>query len=381
MPNAQCLDFLVKFGPAYGYFHKPCKSHYICKAEDKPAARQAFESFGLKINYSRGQRYLGSFIGSAQRKEEWLGELVGKWVNAVKTLSVVAERYPQTAYAGFMYCLHNEWQYVQHVVADTGPFFQPLEREIRMSFLPALLGIPLTEINREYRQLLTHGVKQGGLAIRNPVDTAPNIHLALLAATRHLTMSLVDTKTRFNLRVHRTCTTVAGQVARKSRLIDEQLFLDRRSRDNPSWARRDKQNCAAGAWLSVFPNQLNGTGLLADEWRDNFCLQYNHSALDMPAACDGCRAKMSVEHALSCKVGGLVHIRHDDVVDEWRHLCGTAISPSRVEREPHIFTCISQWARVAEGNTTPPPLSIPPATPPTPPPTTEEWGNASCHGF
>ncbi len=134
----------------------------------------------------------------------------------MKTLSVIAERHPQTAYAGFTFCLQNEWQYIQRVVADTGPFFQPLEREIRMSFLPALLGIPPTEIDGEYRQLLTHGVKQGGLAIRNPVDTAPNIHLALLAATRHLTMSLVDTEARFHLGPHCTCATAAGQAARKS---------------------------------------------------------------------------------------------------------------------------------------------------------------------
>ena len=328
LPNARCLDFLMKFGPAYGYFPKPGKSHYFCKAEDELAARQAFEGYGLEINYSRGQRYLGGFIRNARKKEEWLGEMVGKWVSAVMTLSVVAERYPQTAYAGFTFCLQNEWQYVQRVVADTGPFFQPMEKEIRMSFLPALLGIPPTAIDGGYRQLLTQSVKQGGLAIRNPVDTASCIHSASLAATRYLTESLMCEGTRrFDLEAHRTCATEAGQAARKSRLIDEQLFLDRRGRDNPSVARRDKRNCAAGAWLSVFPNRLNGTGLSADEWRDNVRLRYNHSPLDMPAACDGCGAKMTVEHALSCKVGGLVHIRHDDVADEWRHLCGTALSP------------------------------------------------------
>jgi hypothetical protein len=134
-----------------------------------------------------------------------------------------------------------------------------------MSFLPALLGIPPTEFDGEYRQLLTHGVKQGGLAICNPVDTAPNIHLALLAATCHLTMSRVDTETRFDLGAHRPCATAAGQAVRKSRLIDEQLFLDRRGWDNPSVGRRDKRNCATGAWLSIFPNWLNGTGLSADE--------------------------------------------------------------------------------------------------------------------
>ncbi|KAL3806424.1 hypothetical protein ACHAXA_007766, partial [Cyclostephanos tholiformis] len=334
LPNARCLDFLVKFGPTYGYFPEPGKSHYICKAEDEPAARQAFEGFGLEINYSRGQRYLGGFIGSARKKEEWLGDMVGKWVGAVKALSIVAVRYPQTAYAGFTFSLQNEWQYVQRV---------PLEKEIRTSFLPALLGIPLMAIDGDYRQLLTHGVKQGGLAIRNPVDTAQRIHSTSLVATRYLTESLVrEDAGAFDLGVHRKCAKEAGQDAREFRLINEQGFLDVRGRDNPSVARRDKWNSAAGAWLSVFPNRLNGTDLSADEWRDNVRLRYNHSPLDMPAACDGCGAKMTVEHALSCKVGGLVHIRHDDVADEWRHLCGTALSPSRVEREPPIFRCSYQ---------------------------------------
>ncbi len=221
--------------------------YYICKAEDEDVAHQAFESFGLKINYSRGQRYLGGFIGSAKKKEMWLAELVEKWVAAVQTLSIVAEWYPQTAYAGFTFCLQNKWQYVQRVVADTALFFLPLEAAIRTSFLPALLGIPLTEINGEYRQLLTHSIKLGGLAIRNPVDTAPSVHMTLIAATRHLTASLVDAQIRFDLGTHRQCAIAAGQAAQKDRLQNEQIFIDCRGWDKPSMARRDKQNCAAGA--------------------------------------------------------------------------------------------------------------------------------------
>jgi hypothetical protein len=94
MLNAWCLDFLVKFGPPYGFFPNPGKLYYVCKAEDELAACQAFESFGLEINYSRGQWYLGGFIRSAQRKKEWLGKLVSKWVSAVKALSIIAEHYP-----------------------------------------------------------------------------------------------------------------------------------------------------------------------------------------------------------------------------------------------------------------------------------------------
>jgi hypothetical protein len=90
---------------------------------------------------------------------------------------------------------------------------------------------------------------------------------------------------------------------------------------------------------------------------------------------------MTVEHALSCKTGSLVHIRHDDVADEWRHLCGTALSPGRVECEPRILSSVSQQVRVAAGDTATPGSSPPTADAPHPPAATEERGDASCHGF
>ena len=55
---------------------------------------------------------------------------------------------------------------------------------------------------------------------------------------------------------------------------------------------------------------------------------------------------MTVEHALCCKVGGLVHIRHDNVADEWCHLCGCALSFGRVEREPRIYSSVSRQKRL-----------------------------------
>ncbi len=157
------------------------------------------------------------------------------------------ECYPQTAYAGFMFCLQNEWQYIQRVVADTATFFAPLEKEIQTSFLPALLGILSTEIDGGYHQLLTHGIKQGGLVIRDLVDTAQASTLPHLQKTCHLMVSLVDSGTQFDLGAHCHCANKAGQAARKSQLSDERLFLDRHGWDNPSVARWDNRNCAAGA--------------------------------------------------------------------------------------------------------------------------------------
>ena len=81
---------------------------------------------------------------------------------------------------------------MQRVTSDTAAHFAPLEVAIRTKFLPALLGIAASDLDGEFRELLTHGVKTGGIAIRNPVDTAVHVHETSLRATSHLVTSMVD---------------------------------------------------------------------------------------------------------------------------------------------------------------------------------------------
>ena len=58
---------------------------------------------------------------------------------------------------------------------------------------------------------------------------------------------------------------------------------------------------------AVIPNRLDGTILSAEEFRDSLRLGYNFRPTDMPDSCDGCGAKLTMEHdALQCKCGGLV---------------------------------------------------------------------------
>ncbi len=42
---------------------------------------------------------------------------------------------------------------------------------------------------------------------------------------------------------------------------------------------------------------------------------------------------------MSCKKGGLVLLRHNDVAAEWHHLCAQALSPAAVSDEPLIHRC------------------------------------------
>ena len=76
----------------------------------------------------------------------------------------------------------------------------------------------MAEIDGDYSQLLTHSIKLGGLAICNPVDTAPRVHKASLAATCHLTVSLVDAAAQFDPRAQCMCATKAGEATQGDRL-------------------------------------------------------------------------------------------------------------------------------------------------------------------
>ena len=57
---------------------------------------------------------------------------------------------------------------------------------------------------------------------------------------------------------------------------------------------------------------------------------------DIPATCDGCGKKFSIEHALSCPKGRLVLARHDDATKEWGTLGDRAIVPRAITYE-HII--------------------------------------------
>ena len=93
----------------------------------------------------------------------------------------------------------------------------------------------------------------------------------------------------------------------------------------------------ARSWIQIAPDRFDGTELSKDEWHDIITIRYGMRPKGLPQRCDGCNAGYSVEHGLSCKKGGLVGQRHDDLRDEIIHLCGLALSTGRVNSEPTFF--------------------------------------------
>ena len=106
--------------------------------------------------------------------------------------------------------------------------FAPLEHMIWDHFLPSLIGISASEIDGDYRNLLTHSVKTGGVAVRNPLETAEYALETLKMMARHLVSSLVDNDVLFDPNKYRRAVSLASVGAQKERLTRERLVLEDR---------------------------------------------------------------------------------------------------------------------------------------------------------
>ena len=69
-----------------------------------------------------------------------------------------------------------------------------------------------------------------------------------------------------------------------------------------------------GAWLTSLPIQSLGYTLNKQEFRDSVCLRYGWNIPNTPSYCQ-CKSENDVNHALNCKLGGYVAMRHNRVRD------------------------------------------------------------------
>jgi hypothetical protein len=330
---ASCMAELKRLGPARGYYPEPAKSILICAPDVREAAERCLEAHGF--NYTDGHRYVGGFLGTKEALDQWLEPKIQQWVTGVESLAQVAHRYPQTAYTGLAMSLQQEWQYLQRVVPDCGSAFQPIEDAIRDVFLPALLQGNSTETQRELTSL---AVRHAGLGIPDPTSTATANYDTSVACAKLLTRSLRAGKD-LDAHMHSRHAAVQRRKAQKTKVAAEELALSFLAADTAPQARRKLLRAKeTGTWLTTTPDRLNGTELSAEEFRDSLRLRLGLTPLDLPDRCDGCDQKFSVGHAMSCKKGGLVLLRHNDVAGEWHHLCAQALTPSAVSDEPLIHS-------------------------------------------
>lgn len=332
--SATVLEHLVEWGPSFGYHPKPEKSFFVCDAKDEAAARDIFNARGLSIQYSRGERALGGFVGTTEALVAWLAPQIENWAYAVDVLADISRKYPQSAYYGLVASLQQEWQHVCRVVPEVGAYFGPVEDALKR-FCCTLLDTTLDD-QGDFRKLLSHKVKQAGLGIMDPTESAAH---AFEVSERACTMLANAIRLGIDIDVVEFTKSVKGAryTGQMNREYREKAECARQTSNGDMREEyRIQRAKESGSWLTVQPSLRNGTILSREEFKDNIRYRCGLAPLDLPEYCDGCGAQFTTEHGLNCKKGGLVNERHDDAADMWAYLGSLAFHPSAVEHEPFV---------------------------------------------
>ena len=96
---------------------------------------------------------------------------------------------------------------------------------------------------------------------------------------------------------------------------------------------QDAKNPGASSWLSVLPLEYYGFVLNKGEFRDAVNLRYGKHLRGLPSKCT-CGQVYDVTHALNCKKGGFIIIRHNKISDFEASLLKKVVSD--VETEPQL---------------------------------------------
>ena len=191
-----------------------------------------------------------------------------------------------------------------------------------------------------------HIVKHGGLGIPDPRLSAECAYNTSKAASRELVDSLLGGSV-LNYVGHRACVRKASQSERLS--SDLSKIFKRQDQAGGQDKNRLHRATINGAWLSAVLHRLNGTELSQEEYQDNLRLRYGLMPQDIPAICDGCGKKFSIEHALPCPKGDLVIAQHDDAAKEWGALGARDLVPSDITYEPKFNSRTVQGERTGAG--------------------------------
>ena len=157
----------------------------------------------------------------------------------------------------------------------------PIEEALREKLFPALFGGE--DITADFRQILGHSVKHGGLGIPDPRSSVESAYNTSTAARGELVDSILEGSV-LNYVGHRACVNKAIQMMRHAKMSVElsEIF---KQWDQAGGRERKRLYRATrnGAWLSAVPHRLSGTELSQEEFRENICLRYGLMPQDIPA--------------------------------------------------------------------------------------------------
>ena len=189
---------------------------------------------------------------------------------------------------------------------------KPLENAIRHKLLPALTeGRSCSD---DDRALLSLPVRLGGLGIIDPSKISENEFANSIKMTEHLTAAIQDQCVDIPADLDNLSRQCKLRIKSERRSRQLEILEDLKSRMNADQIRVNEIAREAGSsnWLTCLPLQDSGYVLSKQEFWDALNLRYNWSLSRLPSKCV-CGSNFDLCHAFSCKKGGFISHRHNEL--------------------------------------------------------------------
>ena len=319
------------------------KSWLIIK--DEKLLQKAKDIFaGTEVQFTtEGKRHLGACVGSQKFKHQYCTDLVAKWCKEVEHLAEIAKFHPHSAYSGYVHSYQHKYTYYFRTIPGFEEYVKPLDDILTYVFLPTLFGGPISTVERELVALPT---RFGGLNVHIPSIKAPRD----FAASQTITEKLVNV-----IKAQGDCVPDdSNQLISLIKQSNEDFYNKQveciKRRVSPAVKRAIEVSNEKGSssWLIALPIEAQGFVLNKTEFTDGLNLRYHRELRGLPPTC-ACGAKFDITHALNCKRGGFIHMRHDNLRD--LNIKLLAKVQNDVQKEPPLQPIPNSVATHMRGNT------------------------------
>ena len=321
---------LCEEGPKYGYFPLASKTILITKEVFEDEAHEVFARSGIQIS-TTGVRHMGAVIGSECYKEEYVSKKVEKWIQDIEQLAQIAKDEPQAVLSSYTKAVSHRWTYVQRTIPNTKHLFAPLENAIRDKLIPSIVGRSVSDIER---RIFALPVRMGGLGLTDPSKAADLEFNASMTITANLTRIIrAQDKDLTNYNLAEVTNNIKAVKEHKEGNLKTELEEIMQIAD-PKTRRvlTLEQEKGSGSWLLVPPIKSLGYTLNKREFQDSIYLRYDWNIPDTPSYCQ-CGSKNDINHALCCKKGGYVIMRHNRIRDVEAEIMKEVCKDVRTEPE------------------------------------------------
>ena len=341
-------DQIIYLGQFIGYTAKPSKSWLIVKAEYYQQAVEKFEGTGIRITME-GKRHLGAVVGSLTFKSEYVKELIDGWIEELKNLNKIARVEPHVAYSAYIFGFQHKFTYFLRTIPNISDDLKRLDKAIDEQLLKPIFDN--YEFNYSERQWYSLPPRKGGLGIIIPSEVSDTFY----QNSRHVTENLVSRI----VNQHQPAESMENdahqrvtQIIRtgKAQREDDKLAYVKSTLDPKKMKILEAiSEKGASNWLTTMPIREHGFYLNKQEFWDSIRTRYGIALTRLPSQCAACGVPFNVEHAFSCKYGGFVTIRHNEIRDFTAEVLREV--SQNVEVEPLLTPLTGEHLRYRTANT------------------------------